>query len=502
VSKAHRKYYQPPAVAEIFNDVMPNFTFSAESLAPYDVIWLIGSGGPDEPIADSEVAAIAQFMAQGGGVFATGDHKDYGSAMGSLLPRVGDMRLWTLADAPSDLGPTRITTIPPTSAGLQEAINSLHLQKAPPMDALGNALPSTLPSGVNLVPFENQSADVPAPIFPKFYVEFSPNNRSHLSFTVHPLMAMDDGSFLDGLPGHMHEGLVPPPGAPASYVGNANYPSKDGVQPIPDVVAKGECLAQFDWPQYNDIAFDADYSIPTSAGYYGVTGAYDGWSVGVGRVAVDSTFHHFMDINLIGDQDCVGDDPRAAGYSTASGQAALAKIHNYHRNLVFWLGHTSVVVARLGGILTGVMDDPGLRAAAETAPDDSYAQLGVYASIVVAANGMPVSHAFDALLAITNHRVLPPWFCGNPGDRVVLSPNEARHIFSSALGSALVALYAKEDALGGNSVGRDEIVSIVRDGLKRGMDHAVARWPADLPKLSTALANALRGHGVAASPQV
>jgi hypothetical protein len=116
VALAHRKYNEDnPSTVEIFTDVIPNFTFSAESLANFDVVWMIGSGGPNEPIGATEVTAIAEFMQQGGGVFATGDHLDYGSAMAGLLTRVGEMRLWTGEATPQATGKTRITTIQPTS---------------------------------------------------------------------------------------------------------------------------------------------------------------------------------------------------------------------------------------------------------------------------------------------------------------------------------------------------------------------------------------------------
>jgi hypothetical protein len=35
--------------------------------------------------------------------------------------------------------------------------------------------------------------------------------------------------------------------------------------------------------------------------YFGTVGVYDGHQANVGRIAVDSTWHHFFDINLIGD---------------------------------------------------------------------------------------------------------------------------------------------------------------------------------------------------------
>ena len=69
---------------------------------------------------------------------------------------------------------------------------------------------------------------------------------------------------------------------------------------------------------------------------FGVVGAYDGHRAGVGRVAVDSTWHHFFDINLIGDP--VAPFPKTEGFkASAQGQQALADIQAYYRNLATWL---------------------------------------------------------------------------------------------------------------------------------------------------------------------
>jgi hypothetical protein len=142
------------------------------------------------------------------------------------------------------------------------------------MDYNGNLLPAQSRGSLVLTPFENQSADTPAPLMPKLFLEgpfpnpFGPIGRGshYFLFQAHPLLLMDDGSVLQGLPGHMHEGVVPQPDAPASYAGNPNYPAASGLQPTPDLIAKGQCLAQYDFPKYNDPAFAADYTEPTAQG--------------------------------------------------------------------------------------------------------------------------------------------------------------------------------------------------------------------------------------------
>ncbi len=124
VSKAHR---QNAAGA----DVIDNFRFDGHDLSQYDQIWLFGINrtGPD-PLSPAELNAVAQFMDQGGGMFATGDHENLGQAMAAEVPRVRSMRRWYYPDpgpndeppAPAQTGGGRHDTIvdtDPATAGLQ-----------------------------------------------------------------------------------------------------------------------------------------------------------------------------------------------------------------------------------------------------------------------------------------------------------------------------------------------------------------------------------------------
>jgi hypothetical protein len=106
---------------------------------------------------------------------------------------------------------------------------------------------------------------------------------------------------------------------------------------------------------------------------------------------------------------------------------------------------------------------------------------------------MPVTHAFDALLVMTEHRFLPPWFWGNAGGRPVLSAREAAHVFSNALGAGLAALHEAEAATvaSGASADTQTIVTTLRNGFGRGINQALATWPETFRKPSSFLRAAL-----------
>jgi hypothetical protein len=92
--------------------------------------------------------------------------------------------------------------------------------------------------------------------------------------------------------------------------------------------------------------------IPTIAHTFGVVCAYDGHrAAGKGRVVCDSTWHHFVNVNLIGvlerdvfdEFDVSGESStKHDGFlSTASGMAALDKIKNYYTNIGIWISPPS-----------------------------------------------------------------------------------------------------------------------------------------------------------------
>jgi len=106
------------------------FTVNGQNrtLADYDMalFFAINPANPNTALA-SEAAAIAQYMENGGGFFATGDHANLGSELCGLIPRVRSMRRWWVPagpngepQAPSPLGPTRHDTTRPGADNIRQ----------------------------------------------------------------------------------------------------------------------------------------------------------------------------------------------------------------------------------------------------------------------------------------------------------------------------------------------------------------------------------------------
>lgn len=268
----------------------------------YDVVFLMGwASEGDYTLPDAERVALQRFMQAGGGVFATGDHETMGAALCSTLPRVAAMRKWVGADAPPS--------------------------------ARGSSRHSTNLSGTDETEeFDDQSDDFPQRLYVNFRTQAG--GTATINRAPHPLMQMrPPRRVLEVFPDHPHEGECR---LPTALTGT--------------FVLDGAKVAE--WPQ--DAAGSAvapemvAYSVSHGDGFnssakeslvprlFGAVAAYDGHRAGVGRVTTDSTWHHFVNINLDG-TGASNSGLRALLNSDGSDSEALTRIRQYYVNLATWL---------------------------------------------------------------------------------------------------------------------------------------------------------------------
>ena len=298
------------------------FNMAGFDINSYDQVWLFGinpsihnpSGNDDnfignagnKPLSDAELKILAQWMDEKqGGVFATGDHGLLGASMCHRVPRVRNMRRWTLAQGvPSQVNFDRKDTN------------------------------QRIPSHTGSIPFNAQSDEVPQPIEVLRKSLYSWGSRFFLQrrYAPHEVLCGVDG-VIDVLPDHPHEGEAlgkrfGSGGAqPVDLSQNfsfdgysaAEYPNGvDGhARPEPEVIAIGH---------------PKDFDIPHSKGAkdtspFGLLSVYDGEKAGVGRVLLDSTWHHWFNVNL------EGFPADSAGYK---------KIRNFFKNVAVWLSRKSL----------------------------------------------------------------------------------------------------------------------------------------------------------------
>jgi hypothetical protein len=280
-----------------------NFVFTAEYLARWDQVWLFGDFPSNlsdnhtesrfSPLSDSELKCLAEWMDRGGGVFAAGDHWNLGASMCSRIPRVRSMRRWTLGQGvpPMD-GDARHQTLQPNrNIGNPDLLEG-----------------DTYAQPVEVVHWSVTASDLLRPWFP------------------HALLATPNGA-IETFPDHMHEGDVvlddqvqldnaldipnyQQPEYPydeiAVSTGTSARISVNNwlFRPRPHVVAYGRTTNPS--PPVTSVVFDAAAASPVvdvptlTTKRFAMIGAYDGDSAGIGRVVVESTWHHWFSFNLHG----------------------------------------------------------------------------------------------------------------------------------------------------------------------------------------------------------
>ncbi len=263
---------------------------------------------PADRLGNQELVNLSAFMDGGGGVFATGDHGALGKGIGNEVKRIRNMRYWDSTsndfnlDEVSMSGPRRNDTNHIGHNATQE--------------------------------FDDQSDDIPQTIQPRLY-----RTRFHhycRGFYPHPLLCGPNG-IIRVLPDHPHEGeCIVPSDLTLTYPydNSVEYPNVTGgtYRISPEIVATSVV------PSGNTAGFKS----PTVFQRFGAICAYDGHRAGVGRATTDATWHHFININLVGAEGYPPSDPKSMGFlATPQGMVHLNNIKAYFRNIALWLARPS-----------------------------------------------------------------------------------------------------------------------------------------------------------------
>jgi len=271
---------------------------------------------PAGRLGNAELIALSAHMRRGGGVFATGDHGALGRALCGSVNRVRSMRYW---DSHVVGGQDQV--------GMNNAWRNDTNQRG---DAGSQ--------------FSDQSDDIPQTLDLKLY-------HSRLGIFTrerypHPVLCGPDGR-ITVLPDHPHEGECIEP-SPASLT---DIYSPDGSEEFPPALGGGprvspEVVATSRVPSGNTASHFSSTKVATVAHSFGAISTYDGHRAGVGRVVCDATWHHFVNVNLIGvvegglfdDLTPANSPSKHDGFlSTPGGRAALAKIKDYFVNIGVWI---------------------------------------------------------------------------------------------------------------------------------------------------------------------
>jgi hypothetical protein len=478
VTKAHRdqdpgqfQLLSPEDQALLTPEFPANFKFDEHDLSVYDQIWLFGVGdsnGETELLSNDELQSVHEFMEGGGGVFATGDHQELGSPLCGKAPRVSSMRKWYVSGVPSQL-------VAPDGLNASRIDTLRHNPSDPPA------------AGAPVFNFDDQSDDIPQQIFPTSYPIFDNDTISY--FIVHPLLDHPSG-VVDVLPDHMHEGEIVNPadidlqkqlrfkGAPFDeYPKDAN-----GIRVRPFIVATGQTFAHITAAtEHHNTDPNNSVEIPRS---FGIIGAYDGRLTGrgTGRVVVDSTWHHFFDINLIGDP--LAPAPKNQGFlASGNGLVALDKIKRYYRNIGLWLAREAVQKTRFAYAVYHLARLQPLSMLIQKNRDYStkeLLQLGYLArsafhSFAPAPTQLDWLHAHLRSYGFDGFRPTP-WE-SSPSHQAVSGKNQIQ-MLEAALGGAVLSVARDFNPWGPLGLARtdQQLEAVVAIGVKRGFAALAEQW--------------------------
>lgn len=293
-------------------------------LVRYDEVWfLLWRTTPREALTCTERGELQRWMDDGGGVLLTGDHAEVeggrlegrGATVGRCVPRAGEMRLWRRG--PGVDAATRADSTEFTSGGPPKGALKLEKDGTPPRLLLVRDVTSGLP---------------------------------------HPIFLDGDGTELDLLPDHRHEGQVLGRDTPMEVA----WPTG---APLPEIVARG--INRRDCRLIDTMSIWDGHRVKSDAGRP------------YGRILADSSFHHYVDMNL-------GGIVRRAAKWDLQASAAWQKLAALYCNQAAWLAPHAIRAAHVDRALADVGEQLGV---AEGAAQDPTA-LG-RAAYALLAKGLP-----------------------------------------------------------------------------------------------------------------
>ncbi|MET1112104.1 MAG: hypothetical protein ABWX67_11315, partial [Allosphingosinicella sp.] len=328
-------------IAGVVFAVIGNFNFASAavtvSTANYDQVWLFGfksgpsTSGPGNvhPLTGPEINRLGTFMNHGGGVFATGDHANLGQGMGGELPRIRRMREWL--------------SVPMGTEGNASARDRIDTVVDPG------------PGG--LYEFDDQADSIPQRIYPNYRVTWTPTWTA----TIHPLLKMPGAPVnrtnasgftndMDVLPDHPHESICREVSAAVNAPQLAATYNAHGLnfQEFPNAASGtgriGSEIVAFGVSGGRSVNNSGVWKPPVNPRMFGLISAFDGHAAQAypsaptrpGRIVCDSTWHHYVNVNIDG-----GQTGRTGLGAIVAGNwipnAAGQKVFQYYRNIIAYL---------------------------------------------------------------------------------------------------------------------------------------------------------------------
>lgn len=281
----HRSFSVASTNTLVVNQIN-NFNFQTSvTLTDYDQVWLFGinSGGG---LPAAELAVVENYMNGGGGLFATGDHGNLGSALCGNITRVKDMRHWS-------------------DTSVDQTVNEVSMGGKRRNDTnrprLGDA---------TSLYFDNQSDDVPQTIAARTFGGGMPHPLLSISTAIRP------SGVIDIMPDHPHEGECR---QETSF-------NMNGVVVPTQIIATSYVLG-------GSTTYGGAGKALTDPHCFPSISVWDGRLANAGRIVIDSTWHHFVNINLNG----VDSNIDLPGIQPGLTNTDWIVVRQYFMNIALWM---------------------------------------------------------------------------------------------------------------------------------------------------------------------
>jgi hypothetical protein len=433
VTVAYRGLTVPSNPNPVIVNRLANFNFDTSvTLNDFDQVWLFGfnSGASLNP---AELTKITSYMSGGGGLFATGDHGTLGSALCSQIPRVQDMRLW--ADTPTgevSMGGNRRNDT--NRPGVGQTVSNL---------------------------FQNQSDDIPQNIAVRTFGAGLP----------HPLLSISTSKrasgIIDIMPDHPHEGECT-----NEKVFTVTNPATGLPQNISSqIIATSFVLG----------GSTSGGKSATDPHCFPSISVFDGRVANIGRIVIDSTWHHFVNINLNG-----------VGGGIGLTNSDFDAVQQYYMNIANWITRRKSMFCWKKWIWIYLLKNSQLIEASLNFPKQKATDIklsdlnsiGMLAKEILADNFTPAfaeEFMFDMVESVL------PEFAGQLNIWTPLQKNEKRefvnnwinydNILGTAVGSGFIALRDKfDDEIDAGKFSEksfENMAGVFNDGVKSGIEISV-----------------------------
>lgn len=435
VTVAYRGPTMPANPNPIIVSKLANFNFDTSvTLNNFDQVWLFGINS-GASLSNAEVNKIDAYMNGGGGLFATGDHGSLGSALCSQIPRVADMRYWT------DFGAGEVSM----SGDRRNDTNR---------PGVGQTTSSQ---------FNNQSDNIPQNIAVRTFGSGMP----------HPLLSISTSKrasgIIDIMPDHPHEGECKP---------EKIFTVKNPVTGQPQNISSQIIATSF----VLGGSF-AGGKQPTQPHCFPSISVFDGRVANVGRIAIDSTWHHFININLIA----------TPGNGTGLTNGDFDVVQQYYMNISKWITRKKTMFCWWRWIWIYLLKDSQLIEASLNFPNQKLQDIkladlnsiGMLAREVIAENFTPVfaeeffiSMIETSMPDLANH--LNVWKPNNPDRKA--NPYDYYegwisfdNLVGTAVGAGFISLRDKFDVDSKDFDEKyfDKIYEIFNEGVNYGIDVSI-----------------------------